>query len=125
MFAGNIASFGQEGVLQLVTLRSNGQFNTTVYSYEDRFRGVKGTRMLVFMNEADIAKYGLMNDDLVDLTTAMDGDTVRGVNGFRVVPTTSPRAVSAPISPRPIRWCRCRTTTRRPTPPHTRRSLSG
>ena len=31
-------------VLDLITLRSNDQFNTTVYGYDDRFRGVKGTR---------------------------------------------------------------------------------
>jgi anaerobic selenocysteine-containing dehydrogenase len=90
MFAGHVGSFGQDGVLQLVTLRSNGQFNTTVYSYEDRFRGVKGTRMVVFMNEADMVRYGLKKDDLVDLTTAMDSATVRGVTGFRVVPYNIP-----------------------------------
>ncbi len=58
MFAGDAATFGQDGVLQLVTLRSNGQFNTTVYSYRDRFRGVEGTRMVAFMNPADIAASG-------------------------------------------------------------------
>jgi anaerobic selenocysteine-containing dehydrogenase len=31
-------------VLHLTTLRSNDQFNTTVYGYSDRFRGVEGTR---------------------------------------------------------------------------------
>jgi molybdopterin-dependent oxidoreductase alpha subunit len=90
MFAGHVGSFGQEGVLQLVTLRSNGQFNTTVYSYEDRFRGVKGTRMVVFMNEADMARYGLRKDDMVDLTTAMETDIPRAVRGFRVVPYNIP-----------------------------------
>ncbi|MDI9730651.1 hypothetical protein, partial [Stutzerimonas stutzeri] len=31
-------------VLQMMTLRSNDQFNTTVYGYDDRFRGIHGTR---------------------------------------------------------------------------------
>ena len=42
-------------VLRLMTVRSNDQFNTTVYGYHDRFRGVKGTRMVLFMNRSDIA----------------------------------------------------------------------
>ncbi|CRN04303.1 putative oxidoreductase [Pseudomonas sp. URMO17WK12:I11] len=41
-------------VLQLMTLRSNDQFNTTVYGYDDRFRGVKGTRSVVFLNRSDV-----------------------------------------------------------------------
>jgi molybdopterin-dependent oxidoreductase alpha subunit len=91
MFAGHTASFNQEGTLQLVTLRSNGQFNTTVYSDVDRFRGVKGTRMVVFMNEADIARHGLKADDMIDLTTAIDAEVVRSVQGFRVVPYNIPQ----------------------------------
>ena len=91
MFAGHTASFDEEGTLQLVTLRSNGQFNTTVYSDVDRFRGVKGTRMVVFMNEADIERHGLKADDMVDLTTAINAEIVRSVRGFRVVPYNIPQ----------------------------------
>ena len=85
MFAGDVASFGQEDVLQLVTFRSNGQFNTTIYSDVDRFRGVKGTRTVVFMNEADMARIGVKADDLVDLTTAIDDGIERRIEGYRVV----------------------------------------
>ena len=85
MFAGDVASFGQEDVLQLVTFRSNGQFNTTIYSNVDRFRGVKGTRTVVFMNEADMARIGVKADDLVDLTTAIDDGIERRIEGYRVV----------------------------------------
>jgi anaerobic selenocysteine-containing dehydrogenase len=46
------------GVLQLITIRSNDQFNTTVYGYNDRFRGIHGTRMVVLMNRAKIARLG-------------------------------------------------------------------
>ena len=41
-------------VLRLMTLRSNDQFNTTIYGYNDRFRGVHGTRMVVLMHRNDI-----------------------------------------------------------------------
>jgi molybdopterin-dependent oxidoreductase alpha subunit len=90
LFAGHTASFNTGETLQLVTLRSNGQFNTTVYSDVDRFRGVKGTRMVVFMNAADMIRLGFEADDLVDLTTAIEADTSRRVNGFRVVPYNIP-----------------------------------
>ena len=46
-------------VLRLTTLRSNGQFNTTVYEYADRYRGVEGTRRVVFMNVDDVRRLGL------------------------------------------------------------------
>ena len=91
LFAGHTESFGREGVLQLVTLRSNGQFNTTVYSFDDRLRGVNGTRTVVFMNAADIAAQGLQADFLIDLTTAIDDGVERVVRGFRIVPYDIPK----------------------------------
>src|SRR5262249_32916848 len=39
----------RDGVLTLITVRSNDQFNTTVYGYEDRLRGIHGTREVVLM----------------------------------------------------------------------------
>jgi molybdopterin-dependent oxidoreductase alpha subunit len=85
LFAGDEASFGQEGVLQLTTLRSNDQFNTSIYGYEDRFRGVHGTRRVVFMNDADIVRLGLSEGEFVDLQTAVNDGAERRVEGFRVV----------------------------------------
>ena len=72
-------------VLLLTTLRSNDQFNTTIYGYHDRFRGVRGTRQVVFMNRADIARLGLGDGDPVDLQTALDDGVTRRVEGLRVV----------------------------------------
>ncbi|WP_159349510.1 FdhF/YdeP family oxidoreductase [Roseomonas harenae] len=72
-------------ILQLVTLRSNDQFNTTVYGYEDRFRGISGTREVVLMNQADAGRLGLRNGDRVSLTTAVEGEAERRVDGLQVV----------------------------------------
>jgi len=91
LFAGHPESFGKAGVLQLTTMRSNDQFNTTVYGFDDRFRGVKGTRMVVFMNEADIAALGFKADEFVDLHTAMDDAVERVARGFRIVPYAIPK----------------------------------
>jgi anaerobic selenocysteine-containing dehydrogenase len=72
----------ERDILQLITLRSQGQFNTTVYSYRDRFRGVDGTRMVLFMHRNDIDRLGLHDDDIVSLTTAVDDGVRRQVDGF-------------------------------------------
>jgi len=71
-------------VLQLITLRSNGQFNTTIYSYDDRFRGNFGTRMVVMMHRNDIDRLGLRDGDIVRMQTAVDDGVHREVGGFRV-----------------------------------------
>ena len=85
MFMGAVASQNQPDILQLATLRSNDQFNTTIYGYHDRFRGVTGTRMVIFMNQKDMRRLGFVQDDIVDATTAMDETTPRTVHGLQVV----------------------------------------
>jgi len=72
-------------VVQLITLRSNGQFNTTVYSYDDRFRGIFGSRHVVLMHANDIDRFGLKEGSLVTLSTAVDDGVDRRVSGLRVV----------------------------------------
>src|SRR5690348_3507347 len=71
-------------VFQLTTIRSQGQFNTTIYSDRDRFRGVSGTRMVLFMNAADIANAGLSEGETVGLATAVEDGVRRHVGGFIV-----------------------------------------
>ena len=68
-----------------MTLRSNDQFNTTIYGYSDRFRGINGTRQIIFMNEQDIARLGFAEGDAVDLMTAIDDGQFRCVSGLRIV----------------------------------------
>ena len=72
-------------VLDLITLRSNDQFNTTIYGYDDRFRGVNGTRAVLFMNESDIKRLGPADGGPVDVTTEASDEFAREVKGLRVV----------------------------------------
>jgi anaerobic selenocysteine-containing dehydrogenase len=58
-----------EGRLLLTTIRSHDQFNTTIYSNDDRYRGLKGLRTIVFLNEHDMRDRGLADFDLVDITS--------------------------------------------------------
>ncbi|MEH6720662.1 MAG: FdhF/YdeP family oxidoreductase [Aurantimonas endophytica] len=73
-----------QDVLQLMTVRSNDQFNTTIYGYDDRLRGVSGTRMVILMNEADMRRLGLRDDDRVDVETHADDGISRRVDDYRV-----------------------------------------
>ena len=73
------------GRYRLMTLRSNDQFNTTIYGYHDRFRGIKGTRDVVLMNETDMAAAGVAEDDMVSLVGDSGDNIARRVDGLRVV----------------------------------------
>jgi molybdopterin-dependent oxidoreductase alpha subunit len=78
------------GRLLLGTVRSHDQWNTTIYSDDDRYRGVKNLRTLVFMNADDMRERGLKKYDLVDLKSfAKDGST-RQVFGYRALPYNIP-----------------------------------
>ncbi|CAH2605586.1 Protein YdeP (plasmid) [Rhodovastum atsumiense] len=77
-------------VLRLITLRSNDQFNTTIYGYNDRFRGIDGTRMVVLMNRDDIDRLGLAEGEQVMLRTSARDGIRREMSGFRVTPYDIP-----------------------------------
>lgn len=89
----------REGVLQLITLRSNDQFNTTVYGYDDRFRGVSGTRDVVFIGRNDMVRLGLAEGQSVTLRTEADDGRERQVSGLQVVPYDLPDGCIAAYYP--------------------------
>ena len=65
-------------MLRLATVRSHDQFNTTIYSDNDRYRGIRGDRMVLFMNAEDIADRGLAQGQRIALETiAQDGRSRR------------------------------------------------
>lgn len=64
-------------ILRLTTLRSHDQYNTTIYGLDDRYRGVFGRRDVLFMNAADLARYGIAHGDEVDIITSLPGQTHR------------------------------------------------
>ncbi len=87
------------GRFRLLTVRSNDQFNTTVYGYRDRFRGIEGTRRIVLMNADDIAELGFENGEEVALITDVDDGVLREVGGLRVVAYRIPRGCVAAYFP--------------------------
>jgi molybdopterin-dependent oxidoreductase alpha subunit len=74
-----------DGGLALATIRSHDQFNTSIYSNNDRYRGLKGLRTVIFMNEDDMRDRGLDEFDLVDVTSASKDGSKRAVHGYRAV----------------------------------------
>lgn len=71
--------------LRLITLRSNDQFNTTVYGHSDRLRGLEGERTIVLISPAEMARQGLAEGQRVTLVTAMEEHVRRAVGNLRVV----------------------------------------
>ena len=86
-------------ILRLMTLRSNDQFNTTIYGYRDRFRGIEGTRMVVMMNADDMLHLGIVDGDIVELKTAVDDGVERRMSGFRAVEYNIPPGCCAAYYP--------------------------
>ncbi|MGW2459426.1 FdhF/YdeP family oxidoreductase [Streptomyces sp. NPDC001761] len=88
-----------DGTLTLATIRSHDQWNTTVYSDNDRYRGIKNLRTLVFMNDEDMRERGIGTFDPVDIvSTAKDGSK-RRLDGFLAVPYDIPPGCAAGYMP--------------------------
>jgi molybdopterin-dependent oxidoreductase alpha subunit len=85
--------------LRLMTLRSNDQFNTTVYGYDDRFRGINGTRKVVLMNRADIARLGLVPGQSVTLRTQARDNIDRRLSGLTVIAYDIPEGCAGAYYP--------------------------
>lgn len=73
-----------EGYLLMNTVRSHDQYNSTIYGLDDRYRGVRGGRRVVFVNPEDCRARGLRDGDLVDIVSVFDDGERRAPN-FRVV----------------------------------------
>ena len=87
-----------DGELMMMTIRSHDQFNTTIYGLDDRYRGVRGGRRVVFMNQDDMAARGLAAGELVDLHSHFRGET-RSVRRFVALPHPIPSRCAATYFP--------------------------
>jgi anaerobic selenocysteine-containing dehydrogenase len=86
------------GRLRMMTVRSHDQYNTTIYGLDDRYRGVRGERRVVFVHPADIVELGLAERQVVDLVSEWhDGERV--AECFIVVPFGLPRRNCATYFP--------------------------
>ena len=87
------------GRYRLITLRSNDQFNTTIYGYSDRFRGIEGTRDVLLMNPEDIAEAGLHDGETVRMISDAPDGRDRRLGGLKLTAYKLPRGTVASYYP--------------------------
>ncbi len=82
----------------MMTMRSHDQFNTTIYGLDDRYRGIRNGRRVVFLNPEDIRVHGFEAGARVDLVGRYDGQE-RVASSFTIVPYSIPRRCAATYFP--------------------------
>ena len=88
----------QPGQFLMMTIRSHDQFNTSIYSGNDRYRGIKHGRRVVFLNHDDVEQLGLQAGQHVDLVSHFENEE-RTAKRFSVVPYDIPRGCAATYFP--------------------------
>lgn len=88
----------EPGQLLLQTFRSHDQFNTTIYGMDDRYRGIKGERRVIFLHPDDLKERGLVAEQPVDITSHFEGET-RTAELFLAVPYNTPKGCAAAYFP--------------------------
>lgn len=88
-----------QNALRLMTLRSHDQYNTTIYGLDDRYRGVKGKRKIVFLNHQDLKVRHLKGGDHVDLVSKGEDGILRRAEDFEIVPYDLPAGCAAAYFP--------------------------
>jgi molybdopterin-dependent oxidoreductase alpha subunit len=90
-----------KGCLLMTTIRSHDQFNTTVYTNNDRYRGIHGGRRVVFISEGDLTRLGLHDGQRVSISSHWPNDKVatRQVTDFQLVKYAIPEGCCATYYP--------------------------
>lgn len=87
------------GRLILQTLRSHDQYNTTIYGMNDRYRGIKKGRQVIFVNPEDLDELGLADGDVVDIFSEWKGQSDRELRNWRVVAYPTAKGCAAAYFP--------------------------
>ena len=87
------------GRLLLQTVRSHDQFNTTTYSMNDRYRGIKKGRMVLLVNPEDLAGLGFQDGAYVDVHSEADDGVDRVLRQLRLVAYPSARGCATAYYP--------------------------
>ena len=87
------------GRLILQTIRSHDQFNTTMYSLNDRYRGIKKGRMVLFVNPRDLGELGHEDGSYVDVHSEAGDGVDRVLRQLRVVAYPTARGCAAAYYP--------------------------
>ncbi len=99
LLADQVRSHADKPHLILQTLRSHDQYNTSIYGMDDRYRGVRGMRKVVFVNPEDISRLGFVPGQQVDLLSLWDDGIERKVDGFTLLAYDTPVGQAAAYYP--------------------------
>ncbi|MEJ5042413.1 FdhF/YdeP family oxidoreductase [Pseudomonas sp. B21-036] len=95
----SVRASGQVPDLIMQSMRSHDQYNTTIYGLDDRYRGVKGQRDVLFANEADIIRLGFNPGDKADIVSLWGDGRERRVKGFTLLAFDIPAGQAAAYYP--------------------------
>lgn len=82
----------------MMTIRSHDQYNTTIYGWDDRYRGIFGSRRVIMMNAEDMKHFNMVEGQSVKITSHFQKET-RSIEGFTVVMQSIPRQCVATYFP--------------------------
>lgn len=88
----------KDGELLLMSIRSHDQYNTTIYGLDDRYRGIKNERRVIFLNIADMEGRGIVAEQPVDITSHYEDET-REAKLFLAIPYDIPHGCAAAYFP--------------------------
>lgn len=90
-----------EHCLMMMTIRSHDQFNTTIYTDNDRYRGIHGSRQVLFVNAEDLQGLGFSAGEQVDIHSHWPDDAIktRQALGFTLVEYAIPKGCAAAYYP--------------------------
>ncbi len=91
-----------EGRLLMMTVRSHDQYNTTIYSDDDRYRGIHGNRRVILLHREDMQQLGIVADQPLRITSHFgrgDAEQTRRVDGFRARSYDVPRGCAVTYFP--------------------------
>jgi molybdopterin-dependent oxidoreductase alpha subunit len=83
----------------MMTIRSHDQFNTHIYGLDDRYRGIYNGRRVLFMNPEDLKEAGLVQGQMVDLTSHFGDGEKRYGRHFQLAPYPITRGCTATYFP--------------------------
>jgi len=87
------------GRLLLNTVRAHDQHNTAILGLNDRYRGIRKGRFVVFVSPEDLAELGIEDGQTVDVFSERPGEDDRVLRGYRAVAYPTKRGCAAMYFP--------------------------
>jgi molybdopterin-dependent oxidoreductase alpha subunit len=91
-----------EGCLLMMTVRSHDQYNTTIYSDDDRYRGIHGNRRVILLHREDMEQFRLVEDQALEITSHFKNgefEQTRKADGFLAREYDVPRGCAVTYFP--------------------------